>query len=238
MSRRIFLLLVVLSLLTANSRAADDPFIGKWKLNPEKSTLTDEMKVEHVSGNKYAFDLGGGTPETIVVDGTDQPGIFGTTLAVTAEGPNNWKVVRKKNGRTLVTGIWTLSADGKTLHDNFTANRPDGSISSLDYVYTRTAGTTGFPGTWESISEKVNSVYEFEIQPYQGDGLTFINPAQKSTLNIKFDGKDYPPIGPNLPADFVSSGHRVDGRTLQLTDKLEGKVRDVQEIRFLPTAKR
>lgn len=32
------------------------------------------MKVEAAGANKYAFDVGGGTPETIVADGTDQPG--------------------------------------------------------------------------------------------------------------------------------------------------------------------
>jgi len=37
--------------------AADDPFVGEWKLNPSKSKLSDEMKVESAGGNKCAFDL-------------------------------------------------------------------------------------------------------------------------------------------------------------------------------------
>jgi hypothetical protein len=28
--------------------AANDPFVAKWKVNPSKSKLTDEMKVEAV----------------------------------------------------------------------------------------------------------------------------------------------------------------------------------------------
>ena len=95
--------------------AASDPFVGEWKLNSTKSKLTDEMKVANVGGNKYAFDFGGGSAETIVIDGTDQPGIEGTTLSVSSQGPTSWKVVRKKDGRVLVTGIWELSKDGKTL---------------------------------------------------------------------------------------------------------------------------
>ena len=77
-------------------------------LNPSRSKLTDEMKVTKLSRDKYAFELGGGEPETIVIDGTFQPGIAGTTLSVAPEGPN-WKVVRKKDGRTLLTATWTLS---------------------------------------------------------------------------------------------------------------------------------
>ena len=195
------------------------------------------MKVTSAGQNRYVFDFGGGEGETILVDGTDQPGLFGTTLAVTAESPDTWKVVRKKEGRVLLTGIWKLSEDGKRLTDTFRANRPDGTISSLDYVYTRRTGGSGFPGTWESTSEKVNSSYEFQIEPWEGDGLSFVNPAQKSTKKMKFDGKDYATEGPDLPPGFVSSGRRVDPRTLEMTDKLQGKVRDVQEIKLSPDGK-
>jgi hypothetical protein len=81
--------------------------------------------------NKYAFNFGGG-PETIVVDGTDQPGGFGTTLSVAAEGPDAWKVIRKKDGRMLISATWNLSQDGSTLTDHYTGFNPDGSTSKLD----------------------------------------------------------------------------------------------------------
>jgi hypothetical protein len=230
MSKRTFELLLVTCLAMGTLWAANDPFVGKWKLNPSKSQLTDQMKVEAVGGNKYAFDFGGGNAEAVVADGTDQPGNFGTTLSITAEGPNTWRVVRKKDGRTLITGIWKLSEDGKTLSDTFTANQPDGSTFSLDYVYTRTAGTSGFPGTWESTSEKVNSVYEVQIQPYAGAGLSFITPAEHETQNVKFDGKDYPDVGPDAPSGSAASGRRVSDRTLEITDKIEGKVVDTRQI--------
>ena len=85
MFKRAFLLLLPLSCLVAGAAlAADDPMVGDWKLNPQKSKLIDEMKVTSLGGNKYSFDFGAGPPETIVVDGTDQPGNFGTTFAVTA----------------------------------------------------------------------------------------------------------------------------------------------------------
>ena len=230
MSNRIGRLLLVACLVISTSWAADNPFIGRWKLNPSRSKLSDEMKVERVSENKYAFDFGSGHPETIVADGTDQPADFATTLAVTVESPNKWQVVRKKDGIAIITATWELSQDNKKLTDHFTSTSSNGTKSSVDYVYERTAGTTGFAGTWESDSVQVNSVFEFQIQPYEEDGLSFINPAQQTTRNIKFDGKDYLVSGPNLPKDSTTSGHRVSALTIQLTDKLAGKIMDTRQV--------
>jgi hypothetical protein len=233
MLKRTFLSLLVVPLITATLWAASDSFVGKWKLNPEKSTLHDQMKVTSAGQNRYAFDFGGGTPEFIVADGTDQPGLDGSTLAVTSDGPNNWKVVRKKDGRTQILAIWTLSPDGNTLHDNFTGYQSNGSTFHLDYMYARTAGTSGFSGTWDSTSEKLDSV-EIEVQPYEGDGLSFTNPAQKSTKTMKFDGKDYAVQDPNAPAGSMSSARRVNASTLEFTEKINGKVTDTQHIQLSP----
>src|SRR5690348_8858572 len=100
--------MLVVCAMTASLWAAEAPFVGDWKLDGTRSTLIDQMKVANVSGDKYAFDFGGGA-ETIVVDGTDQAGGAGTTLAVTAEGRDAWKVVRKKDGRMLLNAAWKLS---------------------------------------------------------------------------------------------------------------------------------
>lgn len=93
-------------------------------------------------------------------------GCHATTLAVTVLGPDSWKVVRKKHGRILLTADWELSEDGQTLKDDYTELGQNGSSSNVQYVYKRTAGTSGFAGTWESISEQVNSVFVLKVQRY------------------------------------------------------------------------
>jgi hypothetical protein len=234
MFRRILQLLLVASVLTGILRAADNPFVGDWKLNPSKSKLTDQMKVESLGANKYAFDFqGDGSAETIVIDGTDQPGISGTTLSVTAMGPDAWKVVRRKNGRMLITANWKLSNNGNTLTDNFNAVSPTGSASTVDYVYQRKGGGSGFAGTWVSTSEAVNFVYVIQIRPYEGDGLSIIDSTSNLTRNMKSDGKDYPNVGENAGIIAASSLRRLDEHTLELTDKKkDGKVYDTQEIKL------
>lgn len=218
------------SLILGAAPTANSPFVGEWKLDPSRTRLTDEMKVENVSGNKYAFDFGGGA-ETILVDGTDQPGAGGTTLSVNAEGLDSWKVVRKQDGRVVITAIWNLSKDGNTLTDNFTSIAPDGSSSTVRNLYNRTAGTSGFAGTWECTNMITSSVFPLKVQPFEGDGLSFIYPSQGITRNVKFDGKDYQTVGANAPRGSVSSARLVNGHALEMTNKYEGRTLDTRQIR-------
>lgn len=194
------------------------------------------MKVEAAGPNKYNLIFSGNNVETIVADGTDQPGLFGSTVAIVVQDAHNWKVVRKTNGKTDIVGIWQLSADGKTLTDNFTGYHDNGTTTNLHYIYQRIAGPaadgkmSGFVGTWESTSEDVNSSYEIEIQPFQGDGLSFTNIGAQVTQSLKFDGKDYPGSGANVPAGYASSGHRINDRTVERVDKVNGKIFYTQQI--------
>jgi hypothetical protein len=230
MFKRTFQLLLVACLATGTLRAANEPFVGDWKLNPSRSKLTDQMKVQSIAANKYAFDFGDGSAETIAVDGTDQPGNFGTTLSVSIEGPDSWKVVRKKDGRIIITANWKLSQDGNTLTDDFTGIAPNGSASTVNYVYKRTAGGPGFAGTWVSTSEAVNFVFVLQVRPFEGGGLSIIDSSEGLTKNVKFDGKDYPNVGPNVAPGSASSVRRINQNTLEMTDKISGKIRDTQQI--------
>ena len=201
MLSRIFQLLPVACLATSSVWAANDPFVGKWKVNPSKSKLNDEMKIEVAGANRYAITFVPGQVETVVADGSDQPGTDGTTLSVTMKGPNSWEVVRKMKGRTLIMAHWTLSEDGKTLNDAFTQYLPDGttlfsqslpngSTLFLPYVYERTAGNSGFRGTWDSESAKVTAGIELQIQPYEGGGLSFKRSDEEMAKRIKLDAND------------------------------------------------
>jgi hypothetical protein len=237
MLKPVCLLMLMASLLGSTAWSADDPMVGDWKLNPQKSTLTDVMKVGNLGGNKYSFDFGGGGPEIAVADGTDQPGHFGIMIAVSVSAPNKWTVVRKKDGKVLVTGVWTLSKDGSTLNDHFTAARANADSTSLDYVYKRRGGGSGFVGTWVSSSEQVNSVVVLKVRTWDGDGLSFISQGGGGTKNVKFDGQEYANVGAVVDG-VTASGQRLSDRKVEITDKISGKVRDRQEINVSPDGKR
>jgi hypothetical protein len=230
-------LLMVASMTVGMAWAVENPFIAEWKLNQSQSRMPDEMKVESKGGNTYAFDFGGGA-ETIVADGTDQPGRYGgTTLSVKADGPDTWIVERKKDGRLLLRGTWKLSKDGNTLTDLYREFESDGSTLSMDYVYQRSGGGSGFAADWQSIKETMNSPYVLEVKSYQGDGLSFIFTTQQNTKNLRLDGKDYPTEGPNASPGSSVSSRRVDEHTLEMTHKAGGKVDNTWEIRIAPDGK-
>ena len=241
MFKRTLKILAVLCLAATAAWAAQNPFIGEWKLDSSRSRMPDEMKVESKGGNTYAFNFGGGV-ETIVADGTSQPGLYGSLLSAKVEAPDTWIVARtsQKDGRLMLRATWKLSADGSTLTDYYREFQPDGTTVSvsMDYVYRRTgAGGSGFAADWQSFKETINTTYTIEVKPFQGDGLAFVNRLQDMTRNVKFDGKDYPHEGPHATAGDTSSIQRRDENTLILTDKSKGKVVDTQEIRLSPDMK-
>jgi hypothetical protein len=233
MLNRVFRMFLLICLLGDTAWAMDDAMVGDWKLNPQKSKLTDVMKIGSLGGNKYSFDFGSGDPEFALADGTDQPGHFGMTISVKVNAPDKWTFVRKKDGKVLVTGVWTLSGDGTTLTDHYTAARPDGDLTSLDYVYKRRGGGSGFAGTWVSSTEQVNSIVTLKVRTWDGGGLSFVSQGGVGTRNVKFDGRDYPNVGAAVDA-VTTSARRLDATHLEITDKISGKVRDTQEISISP----
>jgi len=230
MFNRILEILPAFCLATSMAWATESPFLGEWKLDPSKTRMPDEMKVQSQGANKYAFDFGGGA-EMIVVDGSDQPGCCGTKLAVKPEASDTWIVERKKDGRLLLRATWKLSKDQSTLTDYYREFEADGETHSMDYVYERTgSGGSGFAADWHSIKETMNSPYLLEVKAFDGDGLSFITPSEHQTENVKFDGKDYPNEGPNPGPAVTSSIRRVDERNLVMTDKADGKVIETDQI--------
>jgi hypothetical protein len=239
MLKRIIQLLCVACLIAATSLAADEPLIGKWKLNLSKSKLTDQMTIAPAGANRYTLTFAGiGETETLAADGTDQPGVQGSTISITIESPGSWKIVRKRGGSTVLTAMWKLSDDGKSLTDTFIGNQPDGSTSHVDLVYKRAEGsasTSGIPGTWETTEEK-SDPFEIEIRPYEGDGLSFSSGGAPAN-NVKFDGKDYPPAGASPAAGSVTSGRRLGDHSIELTKKLKGKIIETRELAVSPDLK-
>jgi len=205
---------------------ARDPFVGKWRLDVSRSTIVDDMRVEPSSPNKFTFNFEGGPAETIVADGTDQPGLPGTTLSVKAEDARTLTVVRKQDGHVIVSAHWKLSDDGRTLRDSFTSLRPDGSKVTVDYLYKRTSGTSGFAGSWESTTKPVGLKLELGIQPYASEGLTFVSAGPDR--NVIFDGRDH--AVPGARHGLTLSGRRSGARAMEYTERDGGKVAHVRQF--------
>src|SRR5437588_9992360 len=143
MFTRIVWLLASACFISAAALAADDSFVGKWKLNPDKSQFTGiPYKIEDVGGNKYNFVFGDDV-ETIPVDGKDHPTKYDNTWAITKTGANKWKWTRKRDGKVIAVSDWTVSEDGQTFSSSRESMRPDGSTSHEELKFKRTDGSSG-----------------------------------------------------------------------------------------------
>ena len=130
----------------------------------------------------------------------------------------------------LLSADWTLSADGKTLTDEFTGYESDGTKTTTHYVYARTAGSSGFAGTWDSDNAKPDAGMEVRIQLFEADGLSIDGPEGQITRSLKFDGKDYPSSGADAPEGLVASGHRANERSVEFVDKYKGRILQTQQV--------
>jgi hypothetical protein len=218
------------SLAASGVWTASDPFVGKWKLDVSRSAMVDQMVVEAAGPNRYRFSFEGGPAETIAADGTDQPGLPGTTLAIRSEDPHSLTVVRKQDGRIIVSASWKLSQDGKTLRDDFTAVQADGSTATTHYVYRRMSGSSGFAGAWESTTPPVGLKVELQIQAEGVEKLSFATPG--SAKSVTFDGRDHAVAGP--VEGLTRSGRRLSARALEYTEKTRGQVDRTRALKLSP----
>jgi hypothetical protein len=92
------------------------------ELNPSKSTLIDEMKVEAVGTNKDALDFGAGGVETIVSDGTDRRASSGPPLSVRVEATGD------SSPQPLFTVNSPLRRHSRSIRWPYRANAPTGGL--------------------------------------------------------------------------------------------------------------
>jgi hypothetical protein len=225
------ILAILICLATSMATSAQSPFIGHWNFDSSRSRTPDEMKVQSQGGNKFIFDFGGG-PETILADGTDQPGVQGTLLSAKQQAPDTWIVERKKDGRLMLRATWKLSADGNTLTDYYREFESDGSTLSLDYVYQRVGAGSGFAADWQSIKETRNTPLSLDVKAWEADGLSFNTPEQRHPENLNFDGKDHPEEGSNPAQGPAVAAQRVDEHHLVITHKYDAKLTVTEDVQL------
>jgi len=126
---RILALLMLIVSVQAVS-AADPLIIGKWKYDPDKSSV--KLPAQHVywiqepAGKvKYGFNLdlpGGGkkagAEAVIQFDGKDYPQSLNPSfdmIAMKQIDDHNWNSSSKLHGKEGSHGIWTVSLDGKMM---------------------------------------------------------------------------------------------------------------------------
>lgn len=223
MYRCLALFLALLCVITVTALAADDPFVGKWKFNPDKSQMNGlDYKIEDAGGGQYRFIFGDDV-ETLTLDGKGHVTKYGDTWSIKASGPNSWESTTERDGKVTSKSKWTVSADNQTFTSLDENMRPDGTTGKSEAVFKRTGGTTGLVGTWQTTSVKILSPTSITIAKWQGDGYSRTSAVFKETLDFKLDGKQYTPKGPRVAPGMTVTARKIDDHSMELTYKLKDK---------------
>src|SRR5271168_948167 len=82
--------------------AADNPWVGTWKLDPAKSHFTgDTFTYSKATNGRIHFSDGSTETYDFGLDGKEYPTPLGRTTIWTAAGDNAWDSVTKFNGAVL-----------------------------------------------------------------------------------------------------------------------------------------
>jgi|HubBroStandDraft_1064217.scaffolds.fasta_scaffold238606_2 hypothetical protein len=204
--------------------AADTPFAGTWKLNLDKSKLTGDT-VKFSSTGELMRITGNGESYEFKPDGSDSKTRFGTAAWKKIDD-NTLEEVDSVKGNVESKATWTLSADGKTLTQHITGDKPGGGSFDDTITYVRIAGTHGFAGTWKDKDFKGSAPSALTLSD-AANGLVFDEPDFKLKANGKFDGKPGTVEGPTIPpgASFVLT--KTGPRSFKMTRTQDGKTFDM-----------
>lgn len=196
--------------------AADAPYAGRWRLNPDKSDFGPAfIFAPEESG---ALRLTQGDRSYIVhFDGQEYPHPIGGLARWTRLDDRTWDFVLTQNGTVIGDATYRLSDDGETL----TTQPKSGQGDTV--VYRRTSGRRqGLVGSW---SIKTVPVREMELRVADGYDL-----VQRSggggQCKANFDGREYAIVGPdgNPSAWETCAISRVGDRGFSSAIKISGKL--------------
>ncbi len=214
--------LIVLSAVTVF--AADNPWVGTWKLNIEKSNFTGDTFTYSKSENGlYHFSDGSTSNFDFGIDGKEYPAMYGNVVTWTAAGDNAWDSVWKLNGTVLENVHRALSADGNTLTITESGTKPDGSTFNNVTVYERVTGTAGLLGKWKSTKVNISSPDTVIVSSPAEGSIRWEIPEYKQSLEGKTDGSDLPVTGPTVPEGLTVSIKILSATELTYTVKISGK---------------
>jgi hypothetical protein len=157
MKRMVFVLLAAVVCLcgSAVSRAEDNPLLGKWKLNVEKSKFTpgpapkSQSRTVEADGDsvKYSFEVvsvdgkTGSYGFTVKYDGKFYP-VAGSGMPYGADEisikkvtPHSYRATLKRGGKVVGTSQAVVSKDGKTTTLTGKGTDASGTAASMTAVY-------------------------------------------------------------------------------------------------------
>jgi len=224
MIKTLLFVCALLALPTLSAVAADNPWVGTWKLDTSKSQFTgDTFTYSKAANGLMHFSDGSTANFDFGIDGKEYKTRYDRTTTWTAAGDNNWNTVTMSKGTVLSKSHREISADGKTLTIVTTGTQPDGTPFHDEAVYTRLTGTTGLVGKWRSTKVTISVPDTYVVSNPSPGVLHWDIPGYKESVEGKADGADLPISGPTVPPGLTIAFKQVSPTKLSYAVKIKGK---------------
>ena len=218
------MLLCLISVCAGAGALADSPFDGTWNLNTAKSQLAGDTMTFEDAGSGTLKYADSSQTYTFKTDGSSFTTPLGTERTFKKSADGSYTTTNKRNGTLLSTSTWKISADGNTLKIESKGTKPNGDTFENSTSYARSSPGSGLLGEWKSTKVKLSSPNSLTIQTDSANGVTLTISAIKATCQAKWDGKDYPPIGPTVADGLVLALTKTGPQSFKLEQKMKTKV--------------
>jgi hypothetical protein len=236
---RVFALGSLISAITLTSAMAQSPFDGTWRLDNSESQPST-VHYDYLLQDGVYHCTSCDPPIEVRVDGQDHK-ITGEpcydTVSVKVVDDHTTEETDRRNGKIAGTLKLAVSADGKTATEEWTEScNAKGDVVAGQDIMSRVAegprGAHAISGSWK-ISKRINRSENAILitLKLEGDVFSFADPTGQSYA-AKLGGTETAIKG-DLSGTVVSV-KRIGERTIEETDKRDGKVTEV--TRFVVSA--
>lgn len=130
-------------LFAVNAAAADPAYVGRWKVNDDKTEWGLAFAFSQAATGELRFTQGDVT-YVVRFDGKDYPHPLGGVVSWRQLDARRWETRMTKDGKVIGDAIYTLSEDGETL-----TSAPPVGLQGSTSAFRRTSGErTGLDGAW------------------------------------------------------------------------------------------
>ncbi len=223
--RKLLLGLALCLLVSSPAFGAENPWAGTWKLDMSKSTFANSFTYTQTPDGMMHY-VDGPEVTNFRIDGKPYTSRGIHTSTWTATGPRTWDTIHKAGDVVESTTHRQLSEDNQTFTMTTDGTAADGSTLHYVDVYTRVSGTTGLLGSWRSTSSTSTYSSDERITIFPSPPGTYHQQStrDKSTIEGKTDGSEFPLKGPRISPGVTMAMKVVSPHSFTYTMKLDGNV--------------
>src|SRR5271165_4014615 len=240
--KKLLWICLLASILMPVSALAQSAFDGTWKVDMSKAQLPKKPDVYLLQAEMFHCKTCV-PPIDIKADGQDQKVTghpYYDSMSIKIVDDLSIEETDKKDGKTVATSKWTVSADGNTLIVEFsdssdTNAAPVTGKGESIRVAKGPANSHAISGSWRASKvENLSDNALLVTLKLEGDTLSMNSPTGQS-YTAKLDGTDAPYKGD--PGITSVSVKRMGKNSFEETDKRDGKVISVAKITVAPDGK-